>query len=110
MKLLLVLLALVGLTCAKSFSFTKSVPRFAFVEEWQLWKSAHSKQYLSQKEELEKHLVWLSNREYILGHNANADIFGYSLELNHFGDMVQSFLFSVYRTHLHSFRIISITV
>ncbi len=85
MKLLLIL-SLVGLACAKG------IPRFAFVEEWQLWKSAHSKQYVNQKEELERHLVWLSNREYILGHNANADVFGFTLKMNHFGDMVCVYL------------------
>ena len=59
-------------------------------EEWQLWKSQHGKSYGSQREELERHLVWLSNREYINAHNANSDVFGFTLELNHLGDMVSS--------------------
>ena len=57
-------------------------------EEWQLWKSQHGKSYGSQREELERHLVWLSNREYINAHNANSDMFGFTLELNHLGDIV----------------------
>ena len=81
MKVLLVL-ALVSL------AYAKGVPRFEFVEEWQLWKSTHSREYLSEREELERHLTWLSNREYILQHNANAHIFGFTLSLNQFGDMV----------------------
>lgn len=84
MKLLLVL-TLIGLACAKA------VPRYEFVEEWQLWKSSHGKEYITEREELERHLVWVSNREYILQHNANADIFGFTLAMNHFGDMVKSF-------------------
>ena len=59
-------------------------------EEWQLWKTEHGKSYESQREELERHLVWLSNREYINAHNANSDIFGFTLAMNHFGDMVVS--------------------
>ena len=59
-----------------------------YPEEWQLWKSQHGKSYNSQREELERHLVWLSNREYINAHNKNADIFGFTLAMNHFGDIV----------------------
>lgn len=58
-------------------------------EEWLQWKSQHGRNYDSQREELERHLVWLSNREYINGHNKNADIFGFTLAMNHFGDMVR---------------------
>ena len=57
-------------------------------EEWQLWKTEHGKSYQSQREELERHLVWLSNREYINSHNANSDVFGFTLSMNHFGDLV----------------------
>ena len=58
-------------------------------EEWLQWKSQHGKSYDSQRHELERHLVWLSNREYINAHNKNADIFGFTLAMNHFGDMVR---------------------
>ena len=57
-------------------------------EEWQLWKTEHGKSYQSQREELDRHLVWLSNREYIDSHNANSHIFGFTLAMNHFGDLV----------------------
>ena len=57
-------------------------------EEWQLWKTEHRKSYESQREELERHLVWLSNREYINIHNANSDVFGFTLAMNHLGDLV----------------------
>ena len=57
-------------------------------EEWHLWKTEHGKSYESQREELERHLVWLSNREYINAHNKNAHILGFTLAMNHLGDIV----------------------
>ena len=58
--------------------------------EWQLWKTEHGKSYESQREELERHLVWLSNREYINTHNKNADILGFKLSMNQFTDIVSN--------------------
>ena len=40
------------------------------------------------QEELEKHITWLANKKYIEEHNVNADLFGYKLAMNQFGDMV----------------------
>ena len=60
-------------------------------EEWQLWKTEHGKSYGSQREELERHLVWLANREYINAHNENAHILGFTLAMNHLGDIVRSY-------------------
>jgi hypothetical protein len=57
-------------------------------EEWDLWKTEHGKSYESQREELDRHLVWLSNREYINAHNKNFVVTGFSLRLNHFADLV----------------------
>ena len=59
-------------------------------EEWQLWKTQHGKSYESEREELERHIVWLSNREYINAHNKNSHIFGFTLAMNHLGDIVSS--------------------
>ena len=59
-----------------------------YPEEWQLWKTEHGRSYESQREELERHLVWLSNREYINAHNKNAHSSGYTLQHNHFSDLV----------------------
>ena len=64
-------------------------PVFQYVEEWNLWKDDHDKAYGSQLEELERHLVWLSNKKYIEQHNANSHLFGFTLAMNHFGDMVR---------------------
>ena len=64
-------------------------PKFEFVEEWQLWKARHSKIYDTEILELERHLTWLSNKKYIEQHNANSHIFGFTLAMNRFGDMVR---------------------
>ena len=69
--------------------------QFSHVEEWHMWKSQHGKSYSSVREELDRHIVWLANREYINAHNQNAHILGFTLAMNHFGDMV-SFLKTLY--------------
>ena len=78
MKLVL-LLGLASISLAFSYEF---------VEEWHLWKGQHQKSYMSELEELERHTIWLSNKKYIEEHNARSDDFGYTLAMNHFGDLV----------------------
>jgi cathepsin L len=67
---------------------TSTGAKFESVKEWSAWKSYHGKSYQSESEEVEKHVVWLANKEYVDQHNANAHIFGFKLDLNHLGDMV----------------------
>ena len=86
MRVLLVVASL-ALLCGAAVEI-----HYEFVEEWKLWKSQHGRDYLTQPEELERHLVWLSNRKYIESHNNNADIFGYKLAMNGFGDLVWTVL------------------
>lgn len=69
-------------------SASSQAAKFELVEEWTAWKGYHGKSYVSEVEELEKHLVWLSNKEYVEQHNENAHVFGFTLALNHLGDMV----------------------
>ena len=57
-------------------------------EEWSAWKVVHGKEYGSLKEETERSYVWLDNKRFIDEHNCEADIHGYTLRMNHFGDMV----------------------
>ena len=83
-----IILALIALAAAEV--------QFQHPEEWQLWKSQHGKSYQSQGEELERHLIWLANREYISGHNYNAHIFGFILAMNHLGDIVSLFSITLY--------------
>ena len=56
--------------------------------EWHLWKSTHQKTYEGEHEELRHHIVWLSNKKYIEEHNKYSEHFGYTLEMNQFGDLV----------------------
>ena len=79
------------LVCSVLLAVVTCEVQYQHPEEWQLWKTEHGKSYESQREELERHLVWLSNREYINAHNANSDIFGFTLSMNHFGDIVSPF-------------------
>ena len=83
MRSVVVFLCLLGVVCASGRAV------YEFVEEWELWKDSHGKGYRSELVELEKHLVWLSNKKYIEQHNANSHIFGFTLAMNHFGDMVR---------------------
>ena len=48
-----------------------------------------SEKYESPKHELSKHLVWLSNKHYTEEHNNYADVLGYGLKMNQFGDLVR---------------------
>lgn len=80
------LLLLVCVSCLSFVSSNKA--KFESLEEWNTWKDYHGKSYQSDRDEIEKHIVWLSNKEYVDQHNANAHIFGFNLDLNHLGDMV----------------------
>ena len=71
-------------------SLTAAAAKFEDQEGWNLWKTQHAKSYSEEREELERHFVWLSNMKYIEHHNANADIFGFTLAMNQFGDMVMA--------------------
>ena len=63
-------------------------PVFQLSHEWHLWKTEHQRSYASDNEELERHLIWLANKKYIEGHNANEHVFGYRLSMNQYGDLV----------------------
>lgn len=75
-------------------------PVWSHVEEWGSWKLEHGRSYDSERVELEKHLVWLSNKVYIEQHNANEHVFGFSLKMNHLGDLSQHEYTELYSTHL----------
>lgn len=63
-----------------------------YPHEWHSWKSEHEVSYQDEHEELGRHVVWLSNKKYIEEHNKYSDHFGYALEMNKFGDMVNNLL------------------
>ncbi|CAI8023144.1 Silicatein [Geodia barretti] len=74
-------------------------PTLSHAEEWQMWKTQHGKSYGSVREELERHLVWLANREYINAHNQNSHIFGFTLAMNHLGDITNAEYNEMYMTY-----------
>lgn len=69
-------------------TFLKYRAKYKNLDEWVTWKRTHQKKYESGYHELERHLVWLSNKIYIEQHNANKDIFGFTLTMNYWGDLV----------------------
>ncbi len=75
-------------------SWNKDLPVFEALQEWHQWKVAHSKSYRSTQEELERHIVWHSNRVFVEQHNRNAEegIYSYQVKLNHLGDLVRLLL------------------
>ena len=78
----------VAAICSVLVGVVSGEVQYQHPEEWQLWKKEHGKSYESEREELERHLVWLANREYISAHNKNAHILGFTLAMNHLGDIV----------------------
>jgi hypothetical protein len=56
--------------------------------EWSFWKSTHRKKYSTSVQDLERYVVWRSNKAYINYHNSFASNFGFYLSMNKFGDMV----------------------
>ena len=79
----------VVLSTLLGFALAAPSPQYKFVEEWKVWKGQHQKFYGNNLEELNRHIVWLSNKQFIEAHNQNAHIFGYTLAMNHFADLVR---------------------
>lgn len=48
----------------------------------------HGKDYGSEEEELSRRIVWESNKNYVDNHNEHVDIYGFTLAMNEFADMV----------------------
>jgi hypothetical protein len=50
----------------------------------------HEKEYSSDEEELQRHMMWEANKNYVDNHNEHADVFGFTLAMNQFADLVFS--------------------
>ena len=61
----------------------------AYHKQWHLWKTEHAKAYSCQEEEIERHAIWLTNKKYIDEHNRQRHLHGYTLKMNHLGDLVK---------------------
>lgn len=64
--------------------------------EWSSWKATHRKKYSTSVQDLERYVVWRSNKAYINYHNSFASNFGFYLSMNKFGDMVWFFFTHMY--------------
>lgn len=82
------ILAVVLLLMNFRATFVHAKAKYRYEHEWGKWKFTNDRNYTTELEELERHLIWLSNKVYIDQHNANAHIFGFTLAMNHLGDLV----------------------
>lgn len=48
----------------------------------------HGKRYSSDVEERNRYEIWEANRKLVELHNRNADRYGFTMEMNMFGDLV----------------------
>ncbi|XP_041379493.1 silicatein-like [Gigantopelta aegis] len=71
---------------AVSYCFVSSTP-IAHHKHWHLWKKEHGKRYPCLKEEIKRQSIWLANKKYIDNHNQEAYKHGYTLKMNHLGDL-----------------------
>lgn len=69
-----------------SFSLGRAVEELQ--DEWTLWKAENGKFYCENDEELERFAIWKSNKVYIEEHNRYSDLFGFTLKINQYADMV----------------------
>lgn len=79
--LLHVLLAIVGVAMSHPLQDPLSDPN------WKAWKSFHGRFYKDLKEERIRNFVWQDNLKRIVRHNEEGH--GYTLAMNHLGDMTQ---------------------
>ena len=54
--------------------------------QWENWKKQHAKVYLNGKEEFQKKVTWAKNAKFV--EDFNQEEHTYSLDMNHFADMV----------------------
>ena len=74
-------LALVALAAAK----------FEYPQEFQDWKVKYNKVYETKETELERQIIWESNKKFVENHNANSDKFGFTVAMNEFADLVSKY-------------------
>ena len=63
------------------------VSGFQYTNEWKEWKKDHGRVYESDDIEHLRHTIWESNMQFVIEHNARADEFGFSVEMNEFADL-----------------------
>lgn len=48
----------------------------------------YAREYSSDEEELQRHMIWEANKNYVDNHNEHAHVFGFILTMNKFADLV----------------------
>ena len=77
-----------------SYCFISSAP-IAHRKHWHLWKKEHGKRYPCLEEEIKRQTIWLANKKYIDNHNQEAYKHGFTLKMNHLGDLVRYSTYSI---------------
>ena len=62
---------------------------YELAKEWNSWKDAHGKRYDTSGEEQKRLSIWLANKRQVDRHNTEAEIHGFTLAMNVFGDLVR---------------------
>ena len=62
----------------------------SYYDQWMAWKRGNGRWYSSSQEEETRFAVWKENLEYIQQHNSNSDLYGFTLRMNSYGDMVRT--------------------
>ena len=62
---------------------------FSSIAEY-IFMQKHEKLYSSDVEEQNRHEIWEANKKLIDFHNQNADRYGFTMEMNMFGDLVST--------------------
>nr|AEM76722.1 cathepsin L-like proteinase [Triatoma brasiliensis] len=83
MKVLLVAVAVIAVSCANRFYNINP-------EEWETFKVVHGKNYKNQFEEMFRRKIFMNNKKRIEAHNAKYEQgeVSYKMKMNHFGDLM----------------------
>ncbi|XP_069505839.1 cathepsin S [Ambystoma mexicanum] len=92
MKLLLICAALAFAAAAAALQTDPTLD-----DHWQLWKKVHEKQYINQKDEMWRRLIWEKNLKFVTLHNLEASLglHSYELGMNHLADMTSEEVTSI---------------
>ena len=55
-------------------------------DQWEAWKTEYNKVYKDDIEEAHRKEIWMKHLVYVEKHNAQSDVYGYTLAMNLFAD------------------------
>ena len=77
---------------------------FEYTAEWEMWKRQHGRDYASETESIYRQTIWEANKKYVDNHNANADLWGFTLTTNEYADLESSEFTRIYNGLLPTAR------